>query len=52
MALGSSALPGQVVDAVVQNALRSAGQRCSASRLLCVHEGIADQVIEMIRKPN
>jgi RHH-type transcriptional regulator, proline utilization regulon repressor / proline dehydrogenase / delta 1-pyrroline-5-carboxylate dehydrogenase len=33
---------------VVQSAFRSAGQRCSALRLLCVHEGIADAVIEMI----
>jgi RHH-type proline utilization regulon transcriptional repressor/proline dehydrogenase/delta 1-pyrroline-5-carboxylate dehydrogenase len=33
---------------VVQSAFRSAGQRCSALRLLCVHEGIADGVIEMI----
>jgi RHH-type proline utilization regulon transcriptional repressor/proline dehydrogenase/delta 1-pyrroline-5-carboxylate dehydrogenase len=34
---------------VVQSAFRSAGQRCSALRLLCVHEEIADHVIEMIR---
>jgi RHH-type proline utilization regulon transcriptional repressor/proline dehydrogenase/delta 1-pyrroline-5-carboxylate dehydrogenase len=38
-----------VIDAVVQSAFRSAGQRCSALRLLCVHEGIADGVIEMLR---
>ncbi|MDM0038771.1 L-glutamate gamma-semialdehyde dehydrogenase [Variovorax sp. J22G21] len=49
MLVDSSALPEQVVDAVVQSAFRSAGQRCSALRLLCVHEGIADHVIEMIR---
>jgi RHH-type proline utilization regulon transcriptional repressor/proline dehydrogenase/delta 1-pyrroline-5-carboxylate dehydrogenase len=49
MLVDSSALPEQVVDAVVQSAFRSAGQRCSALRLLCVHEGIADAVIEMIR---
>lgn len=49
MLVDSSALPEQVVDAVVQSAFRSAGQRCSALRLLCVHEGIADKVIEMIR---
>ena len=49
MLVDSSALPEQVVDAVVQSAFRSAGQRCSALRLLCVHEGIADPVIEMIR---
>ena len=33
----------------MQSAFRSAGQRCSALRLLCVHEGIADHVIEMIK---
>jgi RHH-type proline utilization regulon transcriptional repressor/proline dehydrogenase/delta 1-pyrroline-5-carboxylate dehydrogenase len=38
-----------VVDAVVMSAFRSAGQRCSALRLLCVHESIADGVIEMVR---
>jgi RHH-type proline utilization regulon transcriptional repressor/proline dehydrogenase/delta 1-pyrroline-5-carboxylate dehydrogenase len=49
MLVDSSALPEQVADAVVQSAFRSAGQRCSALRLLCVHEGIADAVIEMIQ---
>jgi RHH-type transcriptional regulator, proline utilization regulon repressor / proline dehydrogenase / delta 1-pyrroline-5-carboxylate dehydrogenase len=49
MVVDSTALPEQVVDAVVQSAFRSAGQRCSALRLLCVHEGIADAVIEMVR---
>ena len=49
MIVDSTALPEQVVDAVVHSAFRSAGQRCSALRLLCVHEGIADNVIEMIR---
>ncbi|MDQ3272032.1 MAG: L-glutamate gamma-semialdehyde dehydrogenase, partial [Pseudomonadota bacterium] len=49
MLVDSTALPEQVADAVVQSAFRSAGQRCSALRLLCVHEGIADQVIAMIR---
>ena len=49
MLVDSSALPEQVVDAVVQSAFRSAGQRCSALRLLCVHESIADGVIEMLR---
>ena len=34
MVVDSSALPEQVVDAVVQSAFRSAGQRCSALRLL------------------
>lgn len=49
MIVDSTALPEQVVDAVVQSAFRSAGQRCSALRLLCVHEGIADAVTAMIR---
>jgi RHH-type transcriptional regulator, proline utilization regulon repressor / proline dehydrogenase / delta 1-pyrroline-5-carboxylate dehydrogenase len=48
MVVDSSALPEQVCDAVVQSAFRSAGQRCSALRLLCIHEAIADNVIEMI----
>ena len=49
MLVDSTALPEQVCDAVVQSAFRSAGQRCSALRLLCVHEAIADHVIEMIQ---
>jgi delta 1-pyrroline-5-carboxylate dehydrogenase len=49
MVVDSTALPEQVIDAVVQSAFRSAGQRCSALRLLCVHERIADGVIEMLR---
>jgi RHH-type proline utilization regulon transcriptional repressor/proline dehydrogenase/delta 1-pyrroline-5-carboxylate dehydrogenase len=49
MVVDSTALPEQVIDAVVQSAFRSAGQRCSALRLLCVHESIADGVVEMLR---
>lgn len=49
MIVDSTALPEQVIDAVVHSAFRSAGQRCSALRLLCVHEGVADGVIEMLR---
>ena len=49
MVVDSTALPEQVVEAVVQSAFRSAGQRCSALRLLCLHASIADSVIEMIR---
>lgn len=48
MVVDSTALPEQVVDAVVQSAFRSAGQRCSALRLLCVHESVADAVIAMV----
>ncbi|MFM2262248.1 MAG: hypothetical protein RI959_924, partial [Pseudomonadota bacterium] len=49
MLVDSTALPEQVADSVVQSAFRSAGQRCSALRLLCVHDSIADGVIEMIQ---
>jgi RHH-type transcriptional regulator, proline utilization regulon repressor / proline dehydrogenase / delta 1-pyrroline-5-carboxylate dehydrogenase len=49
MVVDSSALPEQVVDAAIQSAFKSAGQRCSALRLLCVHEAIADKVIEMLQ---
>ncbi|MGL5005523.1 MAG: L-glutamate gamma-semialdehyde dehydrogenase, partial [Casimicrobium sp.] len=49
MLVDSTALPEHVVDAVVQSAFRSAGQRCSALRVLCVHEAIADGVIEMLK---
>jgi len=49
MLVDSTALPEQVCDAVVLSAFRSAGQRCSALRLLCVHADVADQVIEMIQ---
>jgi RHH-type proline utilization regulon transcriptional repressor/proline dehydrogenase/delta 1-pyrroline-5-carboxylate dehydrogenase len=48
MLVDSSALPEQVADAVMQSAFRSAGQRCSALRLLCVHESVADGMLEMI----
>ena len=49
MVVDSTALPEQVCDAVMQSAFRSAGQRCSALRLICIHEEIADHVIEMIQ---
>jgi RHH-type transcriptional regulator, proline utilization regulon repressor / proline dehydrogenase / delta 1-pyrroline-5-carboxylate dehydrogenase len=49
MLVDSTALPEHVVDAVVQSAFRSAGQRCSALRLLCLHEEIADKVIHMLQ---
>ncbi|HSV58532.1 MAG TPA: L-glutamate gamma-semialdehyde dehydrogenase [Variovorax sp.] len=49
MVVDSSALPEQVVDAVLQSAFRSAGQRCSALRLLCLHEAIAEPVVAMLR---
>ncbi|WP_302173993.1 L-glutamate gamma-semialdehyde dehydrogenase [uncultured Hydrogenophaga sp.] len=48
MLVDSTALPEQVADAVVQSAFRSAGQRCSALRVLCVHEAVADAVVAMV----
>ena len=48
MIVDATALPEQVVDDVVMSAFRSAGQRCSALRLLCVQEDVADKIIEMI----
>src|SRR6266852_3875249 len=39
----ATALPEQVADDVVMSAFRSAGQRCSALRLLCVREAVADR---------
>src|SRR5690606_8089744 len=48
MIVDSSALPEQVVDDVIASAFLSAGQRCSALRLLFVQEDIADGLIEMI----
>jgi len=48
MIVDATALPEQVVDDAVMSAFRSAGQRCSALRLLAVQEDVADRVIEML----
>jgi RHH-type proline utilization regulon transcriptional repressor/proline dehydrogenase/delta 1-pyrroline-5-carboxylate dehydrogenase len=48
MIADATALPEQVADEVVMSAFRSAGQRCSALRLLCVQDDVADRMIEMI----
>jgi len=48
MIVDSTALPEQVVDAVIASAFRSAGQRCSALRVLYLQEEIADNVIAML----
>jgi RHH-type transcriptional regulator, proline utilization regulon repressor / proline dehydrogenase / delta 1-pyrroline-5-carboxylate dehydrogenase len=48
MVVDATALPEQVADDVVTSAFRSAGQRCSALRLLCVQEDVADRMIDMI----
>jgi RHH-type proline utilization regulon transcriptional repressor/proline dehydrogenase/delta 1-pyrroline-5-carboxylate dehydrogenase len=48
MIVDATALPEQVTDDVIASAYRSTGQRCSALRLLCVQEEVADRLIEMI----
>ena len=49
MIVDSSALPEQVVADVIASAFDSAGQRCSALRLLCLQKEVADRVIEMLK---
>jgi RHH-type proline utilization regulon transcriptional repressor/proline dehydrogenase/delta 1-pyrroline-5-carboxylate dehydrogenase len=49
MIVDATALPEQVADDVVTSAFRSAGQRCSALRLLFVQDDVADRMIEIIR---
>jgi RHH-type proline utilization regulon transcriptional repressor/proline dehydrogenase/delta 1-pyrroline-5-carboxylate dehydrogenase len=49
MIVDSSALPEQVVTDVLTSAFGSAGQRCSALRLLCVQDDIADRLLRMLR---
>jgi RHH-type proline utilization regulon transcriptional repressor/proline dehydrogenase/delta 1-pyrroline-5-carboxylate dehydrogenase len=48
MIVDSTALPEQVVVDVVTSAFRSAGQRCSALRLLVLQEEIAERTLEML----
>jgi len=48
MIVDATALPEQVADDVVTSAFRSAGQRCSALRLLFLQDDVADRMIEMI----
>jgi RHH-type proline utilization regulon transcriptional repressor/proline dehydrogenase/delta 1-pyrroline-5-carboxylate dehydrogenase len=49
MIVDSSALPEQVVRDVLASAFQSAGQRCSALRVLYLQEDVADEMLEMIR---
>jgi RHH-type transcriptional regulator, proline utilization regulon repressor / proline dehydrogenase / delta 1-pyrroline-5-carboxylate dehydrogenase len=48
MVVDATALPEQVVDDAVASAFTSAGQRCSALRVLYLQEEIADRVIAML----
>ncbi len=49
MLVDSSALTEQVVIDVVASAFDSAGQRCSALRLLCIQEDVAERTLRMLR---
>jgi RHH-type transcriptional regulator, proline utilization regulon repressor / proline dehydrogenase / delta 1-pyrroline-5-carboxylate dehydrogenase len=49
MIVDSSALPEQAVADVLSSAFGSAGQRCSALRVLFVQEDIADKLITMLK---
>ncbi|GAC1697054.1 MAG: bifunctional proline dehydrogenase/L-glutamate gamma-semialdehyde dehydrogenase PutA [Steroidobacteraceae bacterium] len=48
MVVDATALPEQVVDDVITSAFTSAGQRCSALRVLYLQEEVADRVIAML----
>ena len=48
MIVDSSALPEQVTRDVIASAFQSAGQRCSALRVLFVQDDVADSMLEMI----
>ncbi len=48
MLVDSSALSEQVVADALDSAFRSAGQRCSALRVLCLQDAIADRVLTML----
>ena len=49
MIVDSTALPEQVVMDVVTSAFRSAGQRCSALRLLVLQEDVAERMLDMLK---
>jgi RHH-type proline utilization regulon transcriptional repressor/proline dehydrogenase/delta 1-pyrroline-5-carboxylate dehydrogenase len=49
MIVDSTALPEQVTDDVLHSAFGSAGQRCSALRVVCIQDDVADEIIPMIK---
>ena len=49
MVVDSSALLEQVVTDAVSSAFEAAGQRCSALRVLCVQDDVADRLVEMLQ---
>lgn len=48
MIIDSSALPEQVIDDVILSAFGSAGQRCSALRVMCIQDDVADKMLRML----
>jgi RHH-type transcriptional regulator, proline utilization regulon repressor / proline dehydrogenase / delta 1-pyrroline-5-carboxylate dehydrogenase len=48
MIVDATALPEQVCDDVLASSFRSAGQRCSALRLLCLQEDIAEPMLDLL----
>ena len=48
MIVDSTALPEQVTGDVIRSAVNSAGQRCSALRVLCLQDEIADKTVAML----
>jgi RHH-type proline utilization regulon transcriptional repressor/proline dehydrogenase/delta 1-pyrroline-5-carboxylate dehydrogenase len=48
MIVDATALPEQVCDDVIASAFRSAGQRCSALRLLCLQDDVAERMLDML----
>ncbi|MBD1581529.1 bifunctional proline dehydrogenase/L-glutamate gamma-semialdehyde dehydrogenase PutA [Pseudoalteromonas sp. S16_S37] len=49
MIVDSTALPEQVVDDVISSGFQSAGQRCSALRVLFLQDDVADGIIKMLK---
>ncbi|CAM5223320.1 bifunctional protein PutA [Alishewanella longhuensis] len=49
MIVDSTALPEQVVDDVISSGFQSAGQRCSALRVLFLQDDVADKITTMIK---
>ena len=49
MIVDSTALPEQVTRDVISSAFQSAGQRCSAQRVLYIQEDVYDEMLTMIR---
>jgi len=49
MIADSSALPEQVIADVLSSAFNSAGQRCSALRILCVQKDIAPRILKLLK---